>query len=93
MECESAEAAAVKIVELVKEKLPGYYHIKPETIQVLTPMQRGPAGAAGLNPALQEALNPSGMGGAGAVMFSAAVIKLCRLKTTMTRKCLTAISA
>lgn len=62
MECESAEAAAVKIVELVKEKLPGYYHIKPETVQVLTPMQRGPAGAAGLNLALQEALNPSGDG-------------------------------
>ncbi len=62
IECENADEAAAGIVGLVKDKLPGYYHIKPETIQVLTPMQRGPAGAAGLNLALQEALNPSGDG-------------------------------
>ncbi len=62
MECEDADAAAAKIVELVKTKLPGYYHIQPESIQVLTPMQRGAAGAASLNLALQEALNPAGEG-------------------------------
>ena len=55
IECENADEAAAGIVGLVKDKLPGYYHIKPETIQVLTPVQRGPAGAAGLNLALQEA--------------------------------------
>lgn len=62
MECEDAEAAAAKIVELVKTKLPDYYRIQPQSIQVLTPMQRGEAGAASLNLALQEALNPAGDG-------------------------------
>jgi len=45
-------------VELVKTKLPKYYHVEPAQIQVLTPMQRGAAGATNLNLALQEALNP-----------------------------------
>lgn len=62
LECEDADTAAVKIVELVKTKLPGYYHIQPQSIQVLTPMQRGAAGAASMNLALQEALNPVGDG-------------------------------
>lgn len=62
MECEDADTAAAKIVELVNTKLPAYYHIQPQSIQVLTPMQRGAAGAASLNLALQEALNPKGDG-------------------------------
>ena len=58
MENEEAEDAVPKIVELVKTKLPNYYHVNPSDIQVLTPMQRSVVGAANLNLALQEALNP-----------------------------------
>lgn len=59
---QEAEEAAAEIVELVKNKLPRYYHLDSAQIQVLTPMQRGAAGAASLNLALQEALNPRGEG-------------------------------
>ena len=56
---EEPETAAQEIVRLVKTRLPQYQHIKPTDIQVLTPMQRGIAGAANLNTLLQEAINPS----------------------------------
>ncbi|MCI8991491.1 MAG: ATP-dependent RecD-like DNA helicase [Eubacterium sp.] len=59
MENESAESVVSQIVELVKNKLPQFYHVEPEQIQVLTPMQRGVVGATNLNLALQEALNPT----------------------------------
>ena len=59
LENEDAEASVPQIVELVKEKLPGYYNVEPTEIQVLTPMQRGVVGATNLNLALQEALNPT----------------------------------
>ena len=59
---EEPEAAAAEIVSLVKKKLPAYYGIPSSVIQVLTPMQRGGTGAASLNLALQEALNPQGEG-------------------------------
>ncbi|MCI8692076.1 MAG: ATP-dependent RecD-like DNA helicase [Lachnospiraceae bacterium] len=62
LEEEEAEAAAARIVDLVKNKLPRYYKTDPSMIQVLTPMQRGAAGAANLNLILQEALNPAGEG-------------------------------
>ncbi len=55
---EDAEAAAAEIVELVKTKLPRYYGVSSDQIQVLTPMQKGVAGATNLNLVLQEALNP-----------------------------------
>lgn len=58
MENDDAEAAVPQIVNLVKKKLPDYYHVKPSQIQVLTPMQRGVVGATNLNLSLQEALNP-----------------------------------
>ncbi|HOO80621.1 MAG TPA: ATP-dependent RecD-like DNA helicase, partial [Lachnospiraceae bacterium] len=58
MENEDAEAVVPQIVELVKKKLPGYYHVEPSQIQVLTPMQKGVVGATNLNLSLQEALNP-----------------------------------
>lgn len=58
MENEDAGSVVSEIVKLVKEKLPRFYHLKPEMIQVLTPMQRGIVGATNLNLALQEALNP-----------------------------------
>lgn len=73
MENEDAEATVPQIVNLVKEKLPRYYHVEPSQIQVLTPMQRGVVGAANLNLSLQEALNPPEheifMRGRGAVMM------------------------
>jgi exodeoxyribonuclease V alpha subunit len=58
MENEEAESVVSQIVDLVKKKLPNYYHVQPTQIQVLTPMQRGVVGATNLNLSLQEALNP-----------------------------------
>lgn len=73
MENEDAEAVVPQIVDLVKTKLPNYYHVDSKQIQVLTPMQRGVVGATNLNIALQEALNPTEqeifMRGRGAVMM------------------------
>lgn len=73
MENEDAEAVVPQIVELVKQKLPNYYHVESQQIQVLTPMQRGVVGATNLNLALQEAINPTEhevfMRGRGAVMM------------------------
>ena len=59
---EEPEQALGEIVELVKNRLPRFYKVPSSAIQVLTPMQRGVAGATNLNLALQEALNPSGDG-------------------------------
>lgn len=59
---EEPEQVLAEIVRLVKDRLPGYYHVPSAQIQVLTPMQRGIVGAANLNIALQEALNPRGEG-------------------------------
>lgn len=55
---EDAEKTAEEIVNLVKNRLPKAYNQKTSQIQVLTPMQRGVVGAANLNMALQNALNP-----------------------------------
>ena len=57
-----AEEAARTISELVTTKLSRYYRTPPSEIQVLTPMQRGVVGAANLNQALQQALNPGEIG-------------------------------
>ncbi len=59
---EEPEEAVAEIVKLVKEKLPRYYQTPSSMIQVLTPMQRGVAGATNLNLVLQEAVNPQGEG-------------------------------
>jgi exodeoxyribonuclease V alpha subunit len=49
------------IVELVASRIPDRFGLHPvRDIQVLTPMNRGPAGATALNQALQAALNPKG---------------------------------
>ena len=53
------EKAVELIVDLVSRRLPSYYKIAPQTIQVLTPMQRGVVGAANLNQVLQAAINPA----------------------------------
>ena len=55
---EEPEKAAQIIVDLVQNRLPKFYSIPPQQIQVLTPMQRGVVGAANLNQALQAAVNP-----------------------------------
>ena len=57
-----ADDAANSIVELVKTKLSRYYKTPSGEIQVLTPMQRGVVGAANLNQALQESINPGTVG-------------------------------
>ena len=56
---EEPEKVAEDIVNLVKNRLPKAYSQRVSNIQVLTPMQRGVVGAANLNMALQNALNPS----------------------------------
>ncbi|MCM1500618.1 MAG: ATP-dependent RecD-like DNA helicase, partial [Clostridium sp.] len=79
MENEDAEAVVSQIVELVKTKLPRFYHVDSKQIQVLTPMQRGVVGATNLNLALQEALNPTEheifMRGRGAVMMPKEILR------------------
>ena len=59
---EEPEQVVEEIINLVKTKLPNYYHVKPSEVQVLTPMQRGIIGCTNLNQRLQEALNPEGDG-------------------------------
>lgn len=46
------------IIELVRDKLPGYVDAKPFDIQVLAPMRKGALGVERLNRILQEYLNP-----------------------------------
>ena len=52
------DKAAQLIVDLVARRLPKYYNVPAQQIQVLTPMQRGVVGAANLNQLLQAAINP-----------------------------------
>ena len=47
------------ILYLVKEKLPRYIKVRPQEIQVLTPMRKGELGVERLNELLQEHLNPA----------------------------------
>ena len=56
--CEDPDQAAGIVVNLVQNRLPKFYQAEPRSIQVLTPMQRGPVGAANLNQVLQAAVNP-----------------------------------
>ncbi len=46
------------MIQLIRDKLPGYVDADPYDIQVLTPMKKGPLGAQQLNLILQEYLNP-----------------------------------
>jgi exodeoxyribonuclease V alpha subunit len=55
------EKARDTVIELVTSRIPGRFGLDPvRDVQVLTPMNRGPAGALALNEALQAALNPTG---------------------------------
>ena len=56
-----SERAADKILWLCTNYLPKQCRIKPEDIQVLTPMRRGSVGSANLNQRLQAAVNPEGV--------------------------------
>lgn len=47
------------MIQLIREKLPGYVHAAPYDIQVLTPMRKGPLGCETLNGILQTCLNPA----------------------------------
>lgn len=53
------ESIINNIVNLMKNRLPRKYNIKPTDIQVLTPMRIGPIGTIALNKILQEELNSS----------------------------------
>ena len=55
----TAEDIAEVIVDLCKRRLPAHYSIPAQDIQVLTPMQKGSAGAIKMNEKLQAALNPT----------------------------------
>lgn len=46
------------MIQLIRDKLPGYVDASPMDIQVLTPMKKGLLGASTLNGILQEYLNP-----------------------------------
>lgn len=58
IEAEEAEKASETIVDLVKHRLPAYYGVSSNNIQVLTPMRKGVIGSENLNRILQDALNP-----------------------------------
>ncbi|MGY1633680.1 AAA family ATPase [Geodermatophilus sp. SYSU D01186] len=53
----SAEAAR-RVVQLVTDSIPRALGIDPATVQVVTPVHRGPAGTIELNKALKAKLNP-----------------------------------
>jgi exodeoxyribonuclease V alpha subunit len=53
----SAEAAK-RVVQLVTDSIPRALAIDPATVQVVTPVHRGPAGTIELNKALKAQLNP-----------------------------------
>lgn len=46
------------MIQLIRDKLPGYVGAESYDLQVLTPMRKGPLGAIQLNLVLQEYLNP-----------------------------------
>jgi exodeoxyribonuclease V alpha subunit len=55
------ERARETIVDLVTSRIPHRFGLDPvRDVQVLTPMNRGPAGAIAINQALQASLNPGG---------------------------------
>ena len=61
VECADPEDGVVKILHIVRERIPARYHLDPiRDIQVLSPMNRGGLGARSLNIELQKALNPPG---------------------------------
>jgi exodeoxyribonuclease V alpha subunit len=61
VEADDPETALLRIVELVKTRIPKRFGLDPiRDVQVLCPMNRGGVGARSLNVELQTALNPAG---------------------------------
>ena len=61
VQADDLEAAAARIVDLVKTRIPRRFGLDPvRDIQVLCPMTRGAVGSRSLNIELQAALNPAG---------------------------------
>jgi exodeoxyribonuclease V alpha subunit len=61
VEASDPETAVLRIVELVKTRIPRRFGLDPiRDVQVLCPMNRGGVGARSLNIELQAALNPAG---------------------------------
>ncbi|MCR5670041.1 MAG: ATP-dependent RecD-like DNA helicase [Butyrivibrio sp.] len=58
LERDNASVIYKHMVQLIRDKLPGYVDAEVYDIQVLTPMKKGPLGAQQLNLILQEYLNP-----------------------------------
>jgi exodeoxyribonuclease V alpha subunit len=60
VEARDPEDGVAKIIEIVKNRLPGRFGFDPiRDVQVLCPMNRGGLGARALNVELQRALNPA----------------------------------
>jgi len=58
LERTDADVIYKHMIQLIRDKLPGYVKATPYDIQVLTPMKKGPLGATQLNLVLQKYLNP-----------------------------------
>ena len=58
LERNDADVIYKHMIQLIRDKLPGYVQATPYDIQVLTPMKKGPLGAVQLNLVLQKYLNP-----------------------------------
>ena len=58
LERERPEVIYKHMVELMRDRLPGYLGCRTDEIQVLTPMRKGMLGAERLNEVLQSVLNP-----------------------------------
>jgi exodeoxyribonuclease V alpha subunit len=57
---ENGANAAEQVQSLVTERIPKKFGLRPEEIQVLSPMYRGEGGVKNLNKRLQDSLNPPG---------------------------------
>jgi exodeoxyribonuclease V alpha subunit len=53
------ERIVPRVVQAVSERVPSYFDVDVDDVQVLAPMYRGPVGVDALNAALKEALNPA----------------------------------
>lgn len=60
MQFDDKDETTGKIVDMVVNRLPNYYHVSPKDIQVLSPMRRSSNGVEFLNKQLQKAINPIG---------------------------------